>query len=213
MAIRTVILDMGNVLVHFSHERMCRQIAQVCGIGAADVRRVLFDSGMQVAIETGRMSQAQVHARFENAAGRAVDFQALVHAASDIFERHTAIEPVVRSLKARGCRLVLLSNTSESHFRHLRRQCEVLGEFDEYVLSYQVAALKPQPAMFEAALAAAHCLSGECFYTDDIAEYVLAARRHGLDGEVFTTAAAFVEQLRQRGIDLPDAAMPQIGAV
>ena len=41
--IRTCLFDMGNVLLHFCHERMCAQIGGLCGRTAAEVRALLID--------------------------------------------------------------------------------------------------------------------------------------------------------------------------
>lgn len=198
--IETFLFDMGNVLIYFSHERMCRQIAEICGLAPADVRRLLFDSGVQAEFEKGHITEESLHVRLQQQSQRTLDFDALVHAASDIFERNAAIEPVIESLKSQGRRLVLLSNTSLSHFRFVRERFDVLSAFDSYVLSYEVGAMKPDREIFDAALAAAGCPAGNCFYTDDIAEYVAAGRRHGLQAEVYTSVDALRGQLRERGV-------------
>jgi putative hydrolase of the HAD superfamily len=198
--IETFLFDMGNVLIHFSHERMCRQMAEICGLTPADVRRLLFDSGVQGEFEKGRITEQSLHAQLEQQAQRTLDFDALVHAASDIFERNTAIEPVIEALKSQERRLVLLSNTSLPHFRFVRERFDVLSAFDAYVVSYEVGAMKPDREIFEAALAAAGCPAGNCFYTDDIAEYVTAGRLHGLQAEVYTSVDSLRVQLRDRGV-------------
>lgn len=202
--IETFFFDMGNVLVHFSHERMCRQMADVCGLTSAGVRQLLFDSGLQAEFEKGRITEQSLHARLEQQSQRKLDFDALVHAASDIFERNAAIEPVITSLKAQGRRLVLLSNTSLSHFRFVRERFDILAAFDAYIVSYEVGAMKPDGAIFEAALAEARCAASDCFYTDDIADYVAAGRRHGLQAEVYTSVEALKDQLRERGVAIEE---------
>lgn len=191
---------MGNVLVHFSHDRMCTQMGSLCGRSCDDVRRLLFDSGLQWNFERGLMTAEQFHERFQECVGQSVPFDDLVHAGSDIFELNASIVPVLDILKARGHRLVLLSNTSVSHFEFVSRNYDVLDRFDDFVLSYQVGAIKPEPAIFEAALNRAGCPAGECFYTDDIPKYVETGRQFGLQAEVFTDTAGLIGQLRQRGI-------------
>lgn len=200
--IETFLFDMGNVLLHFSHERMCRQMAEVCGLTPSDVRKMLFDSGAQVDLETGRLSEHALHTRLEAQSRRPVDFASLVYAASDIFDRNLPIEPIVRTLKRQGYRLVLLSNTSLSHFRFVRERFDILSVFDAYVVSFEVGKMKPDDEIFHAALAAAGCPAEHCFYTDDISEYVAAARRHGLQAEVFTGADSLAAQLRARGVEV-----------
>ena len=79
---------------------------------------------------------------------------------------------------------------------------ELLGVFDELVLSYRVGAMKPATPIFEAVLAAIGCEPDECFYTDDIAEYVEKARGFGLHADVFIDTTTLLGQLRQRNIHL-----------
>ena len=54
--------------------------------------------------------------------------------------------------------------------------------------------------IFQAALDFAGCPPEQCFYTDDIADYVAAARRMGIDGVVFESRGQLEGELRQRGI-------------
>lgn len=200
--IRTVVFDMGNVLVRFSHERMCEQMGRLCGRTGREVRSLLIDSGLQWEFERGRVDEAGFHRRFEEAAGRRVSLDELRHAASDIFEPNDGVGEIVLGLKAAGYRLVLLSNTSVAHYEFIRSRWPMLEPFDELVLSYEVGAIKPEPEIFEAALAAIRCRPEEAFYTDDIPAYVEAGRRHGLDAEVFTTAEGLRAHLAIRGVEL-----------
>lgn len=198
--IHTCLFDLGNVVLFFSHEQMCAQIGAVCGRSAADIRDILFDAGLERAFERGDVSEQQFHLRLQEAVGREVDVEALKQAGSDIFRLNAAMVPVLKTLKARGTRLVLLSNTSVTHFDYVRRRFDVVEIFDAYVLSCEVGAVKPEPAIFEAALDAIQCAPTECFYTDDIAEYVETARGYGLQAEVFVDVPTLIEQLRLRGI-------------
>ena len=79
----------------------------------------------------------------------------------------------------------------------MRAAITIAGAGDE---EEEDGAIKPEPAIFEAALAAVRCRPAEAFYTDDIAAYVEAGRSHGLDAEVFTTATALRAHLAVRGI-------------
>ncbi len=202
MPIRTFFIDMGNVLVHFSHDRMCAQIGALCDHDGPSVWNKLFGTGLQHDFERGRITETEMHERMQIAVGREMDFETLIRASSDIFKLNESIVPVLDALKARGHRLVLLSNTSVSHLKWVQQQYDVLERFDHRVTSYEAGAIKPEAAIFEAALAAAQCEPGECFYTDDIAEYIEAARTYGIDAEVYTDTPALIEQLLQRGIDV-----------
>lgn len=200
--IRTVVFDMGNVLVRFSHEQMCEQMGRLCGRTGQEVAAILFESGLQWDFERGNCDEQEFHRRFEEAVGSQVPLDNLRHAASDIFIPNDGIEDIVVALKKAGYRLVLLSNTSIAHYEFIRSRWDLLKPFDALVLSYEVGAIKPEPQIFLAALEAIRCQPEEAFYTDDIPAYVEAGRKHGLDAEVFTTPVAMRGHLASRGIRL-----------
>ncbi|HRA89304.1 MAG TPA: HAD family phosphatase, partial [Planctomycetaceae bacterium] len=112
MPIKTCFFDMGNVLVHFSHEKMCQNIAGVCGWTEARTKTFLMDEGRQWKLERGEVTEEQFHAEFCEATGKTLDIDDLRHAAADIFWLNESIVPVLHQLKSAGMRLVLLSNTS-----------------------------------------------------------------------------------------------------
>lgn len=200
--IRTLLFDMGNVLLHFSHDRMCDQMGALCDRTGAELKKELIDSGWQWNFEKGLVTPEQFHGWFQKRFDVEVSISALSHAASDIFILNEPMVPVLDELKARGHRLVLLSNTSTFHYEFIRDRFDVLDRFDDFVLSFQVQSIKPESSIFEAALKKIHCDAPDCFYTDDIAKYVETGRSHGLDAEVFTTADRLKQHLSQRGLHL-----------
>jgi putative hydrolase of the HAD superfamily len=108
-------------------------------------------------------------------------------------------ESMLENLAARY-RLLLLSNTNAIHFESLRETHLMLRHFHHLVLSYEVKAMKPQPEIFHSAIALAECRPEECFYTDDIGEYVEAARKLGIDAVQFQSLDQLQGELTARGI-------------
>ena len=200
--IQTFLFDMGNVLVSFCHDRMCRQMGELCGLTGPEVRRLLIDTGLQWDFERGQVTPDEFHLRFEEAVATKVDQRELARASADIFTPNESLQPVLAELKARGHRLVLLSNTTIWHFEFVRDRFDVLKPFDDFVLSCHAGAMKPDAPIYEAALRVIHCDPANCFYTDDIPDYIAAARKYGLDAEVFTDTAGLIPQLQLRGISV-----------
>jgi putative hydrolase of the HAD superfamily len=95
---------------------------------------------------------------------------------------------------------MLLSNTNPIHFHMIQANYPLLKHFGHCVLSYEVGALKPSGEIFEAAVARAGCGPQECFFTDDLAVNVEAARKHGMDAVLFESAAQLEGELRARGL-------------
>lgn len=199
--IKTCLFDMGNVLVFFSHERMCRQIGALCGWTRDECRKQLMDSGLQWNYERGLLTCEEMRDALGELSGRRISLAALDHATADIFIENSSMLPILARLKANGLRLVLLSNTSVSHVRFVERHFDVLNDFDHRVLSCEVGAIKPEAKIYEAALEAIHCPPEECFYTDDIAAYIEKGREFGLDAEIFTQTAVLKEHLHDRQIE------------
>lgn len=203
LVIRACLLDMGNVLIRFCHERMCAQMGELCGKSASEVRRLLIDSGLQWEFERGRVSPEEFYRQFCAAAGRdasELEMAELLAAGAEIFEPQPGAVELLDDLKAAGQRLVLFSNTCSSHVEHIRREFDFLERFDALVLSYEVRAVKPEEQMFAAAREALQFPPQNCFYTDDVPEYVAAARERGYDAEVFAGVDELRRQLAARGV-------------
>jgi glucose-1-phosphatase len=200
MAIRTLLFDLGNVLFYFSHDRMCAQIAQVCGVPDARLREILFGQGLQRQFERGELSEEAFHKTLQKAVGRSVDLDALRRAGSDIFVPNEELIALLDRWKGAGYRLVLLSNTCVTHYDWVRRHFDALERFDDFVLSYKVGAVKPEDAIFRTALQKIRCEPGECFYTDDITDYIARARSFGIQAETFVDVPTLVRQLERLGV-------------
>ncbi|MEZ6130177.1 MAG: HAD family phosphatase [Planctomycetaceae bacterium] len=204
MAIKTCLFDMGNVLVYFSHQKMCRNVASVCGVSEADVTALLLESGLQWQLERGEISEQEFHAGFEKSCGRSINFDALKHAAADIFRLNESIVSLIDELKRGGMRLVLLSNTSVTHLRFIQSNFDILERFDALTTSFEVGALKPDKAIYEDALDKAQCSPEHCFYTDDIEAYVQQARCFGIHAEVYSRTTTTRAALKALGVNISD---------
>lgn len=202
MPIRTCIFDLGNVLVFFSHDLMVKNVADVSGAPEDVVRRFLFDEGYQKAIETGRLTEEQFHQTFQSETGHAVDFDALRHAVGNIFTLNPPMVPLLEDLRAAGIRLILLSNTCQTHIEFVRQHWSFLDLFDGITTSWEVGAVKPETPIYESALAQAQCPPADCFFTDDIEDYVQQAAAMGIQAHVFKDAATTRQTLQSLGVPL-----------
>ena len=194
--------DLGNVLVFFSHEKMYNQLSQLSGLSSDAIRAMLSHKEMQGRYETGKISTEELYQHFTKASKKSFLLSEFTHAASDIFTPNEELFPVVKDLKRQNIRLILLSNTSECHFNQVWKLYPILKEFDDWVLSYKTGACKPHPLIFQKALSLANCPHERCFFVDDIREFVEAAKKEGLDSEVFLSVHLLKKQLKERGVSL-----------
>ena len=195
-----LLFDLGNVCLPFDHGRMVAQLADLFAVPPAAVSEAMLDSRMLSDIECGRVSDDELHAALCERFGRRVAAADLFQAASDIFTPDPEMERLLATLAGGPRPLVLVSNTSRPHIDFVRREYDLLSHFDRLVLSFEVGAAKPDRAFFDAAFEAAGVPPHECFYTDDIPEYVSAAAGLGVDAVRFRSATQIAAELRDRGV-------------
>ncbi len=197
---KAILFDLGRVLVHFDFRRGYRELEGLCPYTAAEIPQRLSQTGLVERFETGKMERREFVEEISRILELRVDYDRFCQIWSCIFTHELLPESMLQGL-ARRYRMVLLSNTNALHFEMLRGAYgHLLRHFDELVLSYEVGAMKPRPEIFQAAVAGAQCLPGECFFTDDIAAYVEGARSMGIDAVQFESREQLEGEMRARGI-------------
>ncbi len=200
---RFLYFDLGNVILDFSVERMLSQMAEVSGLSMETTRAAVFQEGLQRRLESGEISTWEFYDAFRGRTGANPDFEAICQASAAIFEVNVQMLSVVSQLRQVGCRLGILSNTCEVHWRYCLNRFRILSEdFSAFALSYEIKSMKPDRALFEAAVAKTGVGPGDVFFTDDLVENVDGAKQAGLDAVEFRGARALVDALRARGVQL-----------
>jgi putative hydrolase of the HAD superfamily len=197
---KAILFDLGRVLIHFDFRRGYRALEGLCPHAAEEIPRRLAGTGLVERFETGLVEPRDFVDQICQALDMKVDYDQFRVIWSSIFTDVLIPESMLEGLKRRY-RLVLVSNTNALHFEMIRETyAHLLRHFDDLVLSYEVRAMKPQPEIFQAAVELAGCLPQECFYTDDIAAYIEAAKQMGIDAVQFESRAQLEGEMRSRGI-------------
>jgi len=198
--IRAIFFDLGQVIIPFRLERGFAALASRCRCSIEEVAARAMSSDLPIRFEEGLLEPGDFFRRFSALLEMEVDYPEFRDLYSSIFLPETLIpESLLAGLRQRH-RLLLLSNTNAIHFPWVMERYPLLSCFHDYVLSFQVRALKPAAEIYQAALERAGCRPEECFYTDDIPAYVEAARRHGIQAEEFRGLEPLEEDLRARGV-------------
>lgn len=191
--IKTIIFDIGNVVLFFDHEKMVNQVAKILNLPFADVKRKFFEEEMLTNMELGIFNTEEL---LQLSSSR----NELLNAFNEIFQENLTLTPVLHALKKQGKQLILLSNISEPHFNFAFQKYPTLHLFDTAILSYKIGHAKPSEEIFQAVLDAAGCAPYECFYTDDISLHIEAARRLAIDAEQFLSTEQLIKHLATRMI-------------
>jgi putative hydrolase of the HAD superfamily len=165
-----------------------------------EIRSRISATGLVPLLECGKVEPAEFIDRLSAALELRTPPQEFRNLWSSIFPSHTLIpESFIEALR-KQYRILLLSNTNALHFEMILENYPILRHFDDYVLSYKVGAMKPDPLIYRAAIEKARCDAGECFFTDDIAAYVEAACNAGIDAVQFTGFDRLREEFSRRGV-------------
>ena len=198
--IKTIIFDLGNVIVPFEFKRGYTQMAEFCRYPAAEIPARIRSSDLVSRFESGQLDGRSFVTQLSAVLDLDITYEGFCDVWMSIFLPEPLIpESLIRTLGEKH-RLLLLSNTNEIHFPMLREAYPMLGRFDDCILSYQVGALKPSPAIYREAITRAQCRPEECFFTDDILAYVQAAREHGIDAVQFLSLGQLESELRSRAV-------------
>ena len=153
MAIEFVYFDLGNVLLNFDHQLACRQMADVADATPEQIWQVVFESGLEYEYEAGKISSRDFYEAICEALGKRPDYDRLALAGSDIFTVNVSTKAVFAQLVARCFPVGLLSNTNEMHWDFVTsgRFCMIPEDFKVTALSFEIGAIKPDPAIYAAA--------------------------------------------------------------
>ncbi len=199
MPLRAVIFDLGNVLVFHDNALLFQKLGERAGLSGDEVGRRLLGDPLWDASNRGQLDADAIR----HQVGRALGVQLSKADFTDLWSCHFTLNPpvfpMVEALAGKVKRLVL-SNTNVAHRDWLMPRMPLLASFDALVFSCDVGLIKPEPAIYQAALERAGVAPEEAAFFDDIPAFADAASRLGIHGRVFRDAGELPAQLAELGI-------------
>ncbi len=176
---KIVVFDLGKVLVDFDYSIAIPRIAAHSPLSVAGIKTFFFHSPLLVDYESGRLTRRE----FFEQARRATGFQGTMEEFGEFFaDIFTAIPPMIElhaGLHRRGILTYIFSNTNDLAIEHVRRNFPFFREFDGYIYSYEVKAMKPDPKIYEALEKLTRRHGAEILYIDDRPENVAGGAARG----------------------------------
>lgn len=197
--IRTVIFDLGGVIVPLDFPRAYQGIAAHTTHSPEEIQRRIASTDLYVRAETGAIGTGDFIREMSRLLDLSVDEATFRRVWCSLFPPYTLIEDdLIERLRKRH-KILLLSNTNAIHFEMVRESYPILRHFDGFVLSYELGCMKPESGIYREAVRLAGCRPEECFYTDDMPENVEGALKEGLDAVQFVNAQQIRAELAARG--------------
>jgi len=174
-----VVFDLGKVLVDFDYSIAARRIAARSTQPPENLHAFLSTSPLLVDYENGALTRQEFFDAMQSATGFQGGVTEFGQFFADIF---TEIAPMIElhaELRRRGVPTYILSNTNDLAIEHIRRKFPFFKNFDGYILSYEVKALKPQAPIYHALERMTGKRGAEIIYIDDRAENIAGGAAHG----------------------------------
>jgi glucose-1-phosphatase len=204
--IKLFVFDLGNVILPFEHRQIAVKLHETSRIQDRftpdDLFKFLFDRdrGLVNPYEEGLMSSVDFFARLRERYKLELEFDEFKDIWNIIFQEDLEVNNAILYLKNKGYPIFLLSNTNELHFSYIQERYPIVHSMDEWILSYEVGAKKPNQKIYDSIFKRTDVERNEVLYIDDMLEYVEVAKNYGLQGLVFKNAKDVWDLLKENSI-------------
>ena len=200
MAIKTVIFDIGNVLVDFCWERFYRSFGFSEGIFKRLAKATVYDE-MWNQFDKGVLTEDEMlHGFIQNDPGIEQEIRTAFSDISGIIDVFDYTHDCIHELQKKGYQVLILSNFSEKCYRECGSKMDFVKETNGAVLSYIEKKIKPNDDIYELLIDRYHLVPEECVFLDDKQENVAAAEKFGIHGIVFQGREDALIKMKELGI-------------
>jgi len=193
-----VVFDLGKVLVDFDYSIAGRRIAAQSKLSDAEVQRFLDQTPLLHRYELGQMTRQEFFEEVRERTGYRGSLVEFSESFADIFTEMPEMTALHAALRGKGIPSYIFSNTNDLAAEHVRRAFPFFADFDGYVLSYEVGAMKPDAKIYEALEEMSGKRGADILYLDDRQENVDAGAARGWQVILQTdpaTSRATIERL------------------
>ena len=174
-----IIFDLGKVLVDFDYTIAAKKIAARSSNAPKDLHAFLGSSPLLVEYESGRLTRQKFYEAVGNTIGFAGNLEEFGSFFADIFSEMTAMTSLHAELRQRGFKTYIFSNTNDLAIEHVRRNFPFFKNFDGYIFSCEVGAMKPLPEIYAAMEKKCGRRGADLIYIDDRLENIEAGAARG----------------------------------
>lgn len=199
--IRTILFDMGNVIIHYDPPLFCRRFCST----PEEVRELtenIFYTPEWVRLDEGTITLEEFHEINKKRIR-----PELHEAAHDVLYRwyenlpvYAGMEELIVELKNLGIRMFVCSNAG-LQFHEYAPHVPAFRHMEALIISADLHCNKPQPGIFQHILQTYNINPSECLFIDDLEVNVKGAEAVGIQGYWYDGNIAHLRQyLKEQGI-------------
>ena len=153
-----VVFDLGKVLVDFDYSIAAKKVAARSTKHIENLHAVLGGSQVLLQLESGLITREQFFNEVQKMTGFSGTADEFLSYFADIFFPMPPMIELHANLRKKQIPTYIFSNTNDIAVEHIRRSFPFFSQFDGYILSYEIRAMKPNAKIYEAM----ETMSGRC---------------------------------------------------
>ena len=181
---KTIIFDLGGVLVNLDWDKVCAPLTDLSSQTYDAVMAEIQNGPIVELSMLGHLTPGEFHQALCAKISADIPFDPFIDIWNGILSADDDMASFVAELGSEHS-LALASNTDAIHLAFARENFSVMGTFQQFFLSYEMALLKPDPAYFHHVLYGLWASPENCVFIDDRPENVRSASNIGINGLVF----------------------------
>jgi len=171
-----VIFDLGKVLVDFDYGIAAKKLAARSARPPAEIQSFIDQTPLLLDYESGRVARQEFFERVRAATGFRGSIEEFGGFFADIFTPIPMMIELHAELRRRKVSAYIFSNTNDLAIEHVRRKFPFFRDFDGYIFSHEVGAMKPHSKIYEAMEKMSGRRGADLIYIDDRLENVEAGK-------------------------------------
>ncbi|MFC1548919.1 HAD family hydrolase [Candidatus Omnitrophota bacterium] len=203
-SIEAIFFDLGNVIVGVNAEKLEKTFAERGKVEDGKVVEYFLDSDNMNRYMEGKLSSSQFYSRTKRQFKLDIRYGDFYELWNGIFYPIPEMEALIKTLKKDHpeIKLILVSNTNETHYDYIKEEYKILDLLDGHVVSHEVGCQKPDRKIFNEALGLAGSIPPKTFYVDDRMDLIESARVMGIHAYQFVGADQFQKDLTKCNIHI-----------
>lgn len=202
MTIKTIIFDLGGVIVELDYSNFYKQIIALSPLEKPQTQIMLEFFRQSDLYHQGKMTDEEFYKlACEILQVCMIDQNQFFEAFNSIISNSSQPEMISLLKELKGMKkykLIALSNVNSSHWGYLlNKKWDFLEYFSEFILSHEVHLTKPDPRIFQLAIEKSECKAEEIVYIDDGLNNIRSANDLGIRGLYFTTVEDLIEEFKK----------------
>ena len=176
---KAVVFDLGKVLVDFDYSIAARKVAARSTKSLRDLAAFLSASPVLIQYESGAVNRREFFEQIRAAVGFQGDLAEFGGYFADIFIEIPQMIALHAELRRCGMPTYIFSNTNDLAIEHVKRNFPFFKNFDGYIYSCEVGAMKPDAKIYAAMEKLCGRSGADIIYLDDRLENVQAGLVRG----------------------------------